>query len=63
MFNIEKNVLKLKRQLGFELALKYNLIVIFMLFQTIVRELVVFYVFSFPCITYVNYIFPDMSAV
>ena len=34
-----------------------------MLFEPIVRELVVFYVFLFGCIPQENYIFPNMSAV
>ena len=34
-----------------------------MLFEPIVRELVVFYVFLFRCIPQENYIFPNMSAL
>ena len=57
-------VLKLKRQVDFELAFKINQITISMLFQPIVRESVLFfYVFLFRCIPDENYIFADMSAV
>ena len=56
-------MLKLKRQVRFELAFKINQITISMLLQPIVRESVVFYVFLFRCIPEENYIFPDMSGV